>query len=342
MAESLASLWTRGVPVDWAAYENVQGRRARVALPTYPFDRQRYWIEQAADGPSLSADAFWAGIEEAGGRQAGQARLDLDVASYPRRWECLDRLTHAFITRTLVDRGVFVREGERHSLDSFMSVAGIASGYRKLMERWLVLLSARGVLSMRAGAYECVRPLEDPDVTGLTAEADVIFGGDRIFLDFVLRCGRQLPAILTGQVSSLETLFPNGNFALAEALYEHAPVSHTSPGSRAPCSKPSCADAARGRFGCWKSAPAPARRRRRCCRCSRQDRPICSPTCRTFSCITAARSSRRGPPRSLPGWTSRPARAIARSATAASTSSSPPTPFTPCATWMWRFSTCAV
>ena len=225
MAESLASLWTRGVTVDWAAYEAAQGRRARVALPTYPFDRQRYWIEQAADGTSLPHDVFWAGIEEAGGRQAGQARLDLDVASYPRRWECLERLTHAFIMRTLVDLRVFTRSGERHSLDSFMSAAGIAGGYRKLMERWLVLLSERGVLSAGAGIYECVRPIEDPDVAGLTAEADVIFAADRILLDFVLRCGRQLPAILTGQVSSLETLFPNGDFALAEALYEHAPLS---------------------------------------------------------------------------------------------------------------------
>jgi acyl transferase domain-containing protein/SAM-dependent methyltransferase len=43
MAESAAHLWVHGVPVDWAARERI--RRARVALPTYPFERQRYWLD---------------------------------------------------------------------------------------------------------------------------------------------------------------------------------------------------------------------------------------------------------------------------------------------------------
>lgn len=44
IAESLATLWVKGVPVDWRAYD--AGRpRQRLALPTYPFERQRYWID---------------------------------------------------------------------------------------------------------------------------------------------------------------------------------------------------------------------------------------------------------------------------------------------------------
>ncbi len=44
MAQSIGSLWTRGVPVDWIAYYSSE-RRRRVALPTYPFERKRYWVE---------------------------------------------------------------------------------------------------------------------------------------------------------------------------------------------------------------------------------------------------------------------------------------------------------
>lgn len=41
---ALAELWVRGVPVDWHGYATSE-RRHRVALPTYPFERQRHWIE---------------------------------------------------------------------------------------------------------------------------------------------------------------------------------------------------------------------------------------------------------------------------------------------------------
>ncbi len=40
---SLGELYTRGWSVDWAAVEPGRGRR--LSLPTYPFQRQRYWID---------------------------------------------------------------------------------------------------------------------------------------------------------------------------------------------------------------------------------------------------------------------------------------------------------
>ena len=47
MLESLAQLYVRGAGVNWSAYD-APYRRRRVELPTYPFQRQRYWIEQQA------------------------------------------------------------------------------------------------------------------------------------------------------------------------------------------------------------------------------------------------------------------------------------------------------
>jgi len=41
---ALGRLWLAGVRFDWAALWT--GRRRRVPLPTYPFERQRYWIEK--------------------------------------------------------------------------------------------------------------------------------------------------------------------------------------------------------------------------------------------------------------------------------------------------------
>jgi acyl transferase domain-containing protein/long-subunit acyl-CoA synthetase (AMP-forming) len=44
MLEALGKLWIQGVDVDWQGFNSRQ-RRRRVPLPTYPFERQRYWIE---------------------------------------------------------------------------------------------------------------------------------------------------------------------------------------------------------------------------------------------------------------------------------------------------------
>jgi acyl transferase domain-containing protein len=44
MLQSLAELYVRGVKVDWSGFDRDYGRR-RVVLPTYPFQRQRYWID---------------------------------------------------------------------------------------------------------------------------------------------------------------------------------------------------------------------------------------------------------------------------------------------------------
>jgi acyl transferase domain-containing protein len=42
--ETLGQLWLAGVRVDWTAFSADEQRR-RLPLPTYPFERQRYWIE---------------------------------------------------------------------------------------------------------------------------------------------------------------------------------------------------------------------------------------------------------------------------------------------------------
>ena len=43
MLGAFGRLWAAGVEVDWARLHG--GPRRRVALPTYPFERERHWIE---------------------------------------------------------------------------------------------------------------------------------------------------------------------------------------------------------------------------------------------------------------------------------------------------------
>ncbi len=148
---SLARLWSAGVAVDWDAFHRTE-RRRRVSLPTYPFDRQRYWVgapDVAAgaaparedrdpatwfyrsawrDAPPLATDS------SATGRLAGRRILVFDE---------LSGLGAAVVGRLLVAgaRPIVVRQGERfeqmgddeflldpHDADSFGQLAAGVCG----------------------------------------------------------------------------------------------------------------------------------------------------------------------------------------------------------------------
>ncbi|MCP9210402.1 type I polyketide synthase [Streptomyces cucumeris] len=53
LLETLAALHAHGVPVDWRAVFAGRGGR-RVALPTYAFQRRRYWLETDPEHPPVS------------------------------------------------------------------------------------------------------------------------------------------------------------------------------------------------------------------------------------------------------------------------------------------------
>src|SRR5205823_2425668 len=56
LLNTLGGLWQSGVAVDWAAFY-AHERRRRIPLPTYPFERKRYWV----DAPTRRLPAETAG-----------------------------------------------------------------------------------------------------------------------------------------------------------------------------------------------------------------------------------------------------------------------------------------
>jgi acyl transferase domain-containing protein/acyl carrier protein len=54
LMEALGQLWLAGVELDWEGFYAGEQRR-RVSLPTYPFERQRYWIEPIRERDAIHA-----------------------------------------------------------------------------------------------------------------------------------------------------------------------------------------------------------------------------------------------------------------------------------------------
>ena len=70
---AVGSLWTQGVAIDWEALYANEDRR-RVPLPTYPFERQRHWVEPAAAVATEKAPVQTAALDA--GRAAAAASLE--------------------------------------------------------------------------------------------------------------------------------------------------------------------------------------------------------------------------------------------------------------------------
>jgi len=120
---ALGRLWLLGVAVDWGRFYGGE-RRRRVPLPTYPFQRQRFWVEAPAPvtgappaaGTPRQVAAETAGTDagavagaDAGSPPAGRARPDLPTPYAPPQTG-LQRAITAVWEEVLGFRGVGIHD----------------------------------------------------------------------------------------------------------------------------------------------------------------------------------------------------------------------------------------
>ncbi|QSQ20838.1 polyketide synthase dehydratase domain-containing protein [Pyxidicoccus parkwayensis] len=86
LSESLRALYVGGHAVDWAGFDKAYTRK-RLALPTYPFQRKRYWVSESRntgaaprnkDGHPLLGERLRSTLKEA----QYEAHYSLDVLTY--------------------------------------------------------------------------------------------------------------------------------------------------------------------------------------------------------------------------------------------------------------------
>jgi acyl transferase domain-containing protein/glutamate-1-semialdehyde aminotransferase len=51
MLTSAGRMWAAGINIDWAAFHG-KSKRRRISLPTYPFERKRYWLSPGSEADS--------------------------------------------------------------------------------------------------------------------------------------------------------------------------------------------------------------------------------------------------------------------------------------------------
>ncbi|ARQ72082.1 hypothetical protein CAG99_00555 [Streptomyces marincola] len=145
LLRALAELHVRGITVDWTAHYAGTGATT-IALPTYPFQRERYWLQNAAAPAGAErahatdeVDArFWAAVERGDlGDLAGTLGLELPAGTDPRTDPDALLTALAAWRRTQRER---TTSGTWRYRVTWQPVAELPTG--PLADTWLVVLPA--------------------------------------------------------------------------------------------------------------------------------------------------------------------------------------------------------
>jgi len=255
MLESLALLHVHGVEVDLAGFEAGRGQR-RVPLPTYPFQRERYWPAWAVAGAPASAVAAAAPplgglapqvqklLHEIVWREqprpalqppapaalAAQVLPRLDalaesngLAAYADFGRGLDALAAAYIVRALRELGAGLVPGDRIAPASLATLPTHA----RLLQRMLAILAEDGVLARDGSGWQVLRAPDPLEPEALAARLLARHPNCDAELVLTQRCGRELASVLRGRADPLALLFPGGSLADTERLYQNSPPART-------------------------------------------------------------------------------------------------------------------
>lgn len=221
----LADRWLSGDVVDWHALHGPAGRR-RIPLPTYPFERQRYWIDppspahRSRPGPASDARAAFADVARSMTREAVR---QLDVPAFQSRQQALDTLSRLYMQLALDRLGLLAEPWTNLAIAA--DRAGVRARYVPLIRDWLSILAQASEIAndgesrrgpsigpraqagrTEAGRAETSGTQAADSVTLATALADAqrAWTDAPQIVELVRTCGAALPDVLTGKQDPAE------------------------------------------------------------------------------------------------------------------------------------------
>ncbi len=258
--QTLATLYVHHVEMNLAGIDAPSLRR-KIALPTYPFQRESYWIDSAetsaeptsesrvapqklqdflyeidwqmkkspVSGVNLPADFIPDLGDIAAALRPEVSRLYAahGLERYDEMLRRIDRLCVAYALAAFRKLGWNLELNERVSLDQLMQRMAVEKRHHRLMERLLNLLGEDGLLRSAGAEWEVCRTpatiAPERDMEALREE----FPESSAELKMLENCGRGFAEALRGAIDPLQLLFPDGSLDAAESLYRDAPAYKT-------------------------------------------------------------------------------------------------------------------
>jgi malonyl CoA-acyl carrier protein transacylase len=257
VAEGVAALYVNGAPLDWAGFDREYPRR-KVALPTYPFQRQRYWIDAplAAGPASTPAKETWHdwlyeyrweaseltaarsdgtgkdfkpdshAIAERTALRFGQLCRAHGVDAYRALTPAMSALCSAYVASALASLGCELRAGRTLSIRALVEKAGIDSRFERLLGRMFEILAEDEVLRASGSNWEVLADAAPGDPGRQSSDLLARFPQFAAEIRLLTTCGAALADVLRGERNPMELLFPGGSLDQLERIYQDAPGAH--------------------------------------------------------------------------------------------------------------------
>jgi thioester reductase-like protein len=193
----------------------------KIALPTYPFQRQRYWHSEPVE---RSMAEFLPDPAEV------MAKLEAVATSPPpislaEGMAEVEALALDYLVSGLETLGWRPDPGERVTPADLAANLNVVPRYERLLHRFLEILAEEGMVARTVGEWVVERPLAGTDPSLRRERIEGRFPEIGVELTLLERCGLRLPAVLRGEVDPLGLIFStDGSPGAAELYHESVPL----------------------------------------------------------------------------------------------------------------------
>lgn len=234
--EAIASAWSAGEDVDWISYYAGRGCR-RVPLPSYPFERRRFWIAPAEPASTLGSGSagthhlpqlsdLLPSLRE---RQRALSRelAVRPIADFPGLKPLLDSLCAAHAYWFLRAYGLAAKDEPPVTRASLESRLSARPAMRRLLDYLLGVLAQDGlIVETEAGIRAGPAPLP-PRPASIEERIKQRYDGFVGLVELIGHCVEGYGRAFAEPVSAIEVLYPGGTTALLQTMLGERTIEHT-------------------------------------------------------------------------------------------------------------------
>jgi acyl transferase domain-containing protein/thioesterase domain-containing protein/SAM-dependent methyltransferase len=240
----VGNLWLNGKNIGWGnIYDKGKPQPQRVPLPTYPFEGERYWIDDASLRAFFGAAA--AGRTESSTtahrqrqsdddfslaaplvRLENQAQIEMPIKGihqYDGFEEGMNELCNALICDYFKAHGIGTARGIEYSTAAELAEPlELQPKFEKFLDFFLKVLEEDGTIRYEGMAIRFIRSTTEAENAGTLKEQLVQrypqFAG---MVESVIYCARHFPEVLSGRTEGVEVLFPGGRYFRDDPKYKN-------------------------------------------------------------------------------------------------------------------------